>query len=140
MTDLYRCDLDPRTGRDRFTRATEDEIMAQDFVVAALETAAERIAALEEEGDRLGLMAAAAMARQIKAESERDRLRKHNRTLSAIIHRYRRQTGDEPERCEGCGKPATTCDSECVPLCGECADALAMEAADRAADSPERKE
>lgn len=27
---------------------------------------------------------------------------------------------EEPEKCEGCGAPATTSDSEGVPLCNEC--------------------
>lgn len=31
-------------------------------------------------------------------------------------------------RCEGCKKPATTTDSEGVPLCQECYDELAREA------------
>lgn len=30
---------------------------------------------------------------------------------------------EETERCEGCGRPAVTADSDGVPLCRECADA-----------------
>lgn len=38
--------------------------------------------------------------------------------------------GDDDERCEGCGNPAVTADSDGIPLCRKCADAcddLALE-------------
>lgn len=35
-----------------------------------------------------------------------------------------RMTPETPERCEGCPNPATTADSEGVPLCDDCAASM----------------